>query len=199
MKKIAKLTTINITRIAVLSALAFILDFLSFPILPYAPFLKIDFGDVPVFTAGFAMGPIFGIVVSLVKNLLQMPFSNTGFVGEFSNFIQGAVFVIVSCAIYKKHKGILSAVIAMVAAILSVTAVGMLTNYFIMLPLYGIPKNTILPMIFTAILPFNLIKFSLQSVAVMLLYKHIARPLLKQDVKLKMNEVAKNDKPENDK
>ena len=84
----------KLTMIAMLSAIAFVLMFLEFsvPIMP--PFIKMDLSDLPALLGAFAMGPVSGVMICLIKNLMHLFLSSTGGVGELSNFILGACFVL---------------------------------------------------------------------------------------------------------
>ncbi len=94
----------KLTMTAMLSAIAFVLMFLEFsvPIMP--PFIKMDLSDLPELIGAFAMGPVSGVAICLIKNLLHLFMSTTGGVGELSNFILGACFVFPAGMIYRKWK-----------------------------------------------------------------------------------------------
>ena len=56
--------------VGILGAIAYILMCIEFPIPIMPSFIKIDFSDFPALLAAFAMGPIAGITVELIKNVL---------------------------------------------------------------------------------------------------------------------------------
>ena len=88
-------TTHNLTVAAMLSAVAFILMFIEFPIPMLIPaFIKMDFSDLPALLGAFALGPVYGVIISFMKNLLHIVIkgTSTACVGELSNFILGAIF-----------------------------------------------------------------------------------------------------------
>lgn len=103
-----KTEKVNIRTIAVtgmLGALATILMFLEFPIpMLIPPFIKFDFSELPALLAAYAMGPVSGIAVCFIKNVIDLLHSQTGGVGELSNFILGVCFVLPAGLIYKKRK-----------------------------------------------------------------------------------------------
>lgn len=136
------------------SAIAFILMFLDFsvPIMP--SFLKFDISDLPELLGAFIFGPIEGIIVCLIKNLLHLTITSTGGVGELSNFILGTVLCLVSGFIYRMHKTKRNAMLSMLAGSLAMGAVSFVTNLLIVYPFYYnmIPRETILAM-YQAILP----------------------------------------------
>ena len=107
-----------ITVTAMLSAVAFVLMYLeiAIPIMP--SFIKFDFSDLPALLGSFALGPVCGVLICLIKNVLHLAFSNSMFVGELSNFILGAVFVAIAGNIYKHKKTKKSAVVSGLVAAL---------------------------------------------------------------------------------
>ena len=121
---------------ALLAALSTVLlKFLSFP-LPFIPnFITFDFSDVPAMLASLTMGPISGLAVCLVKNLIGCFSSMTGCVGELSNFILSSCLVIPAGFIAKKtgYKGV---IISCVAGAVAMALMGVASNYFIVYPLY---------------------------------------------------------------
>ncbi len=166
--------TSNKTRIiagcGMLTAVAVVLQYLEISI-PFVPsFIKLDFSDLPELIGAFAYGPLAGIVIALIKNLIHMAVSQSGFVGELSNFILGAVFAGVAGVIYRKNKTKKGAVIGGLAGALAMALVSVPSNYFLIYPLYynvlGFPEVAVLGMyqaimpsiksIFQSLLVFNL-------------------------------------------
>ena len=165
-----------------LTAAAAILQYIeiSIPIIP--SFIKLDFSDLPALLGAFAYGPVAGILIELLKNIIHMPASGSQFIGELSNFVLGAAFA--------------GAFVGGLVGSLVMAAVCVPFNYLVVYPLYysvlGFPEEAVLGMyqailptiksIFEALLVFNLpftfVK-GLISVAVsMLIYKPLS-PLLK--------------------
>ena len=108
---------------------------LSIPILPN--FLKLDVSDFPALIAGYAYGPMAGIWVCLVKNVIHITLTTTGGVGELSNFILGVCFVVPSALIYRIGKKTRkSAFIGAIVGTLFMSVVGIFSNYYIVYPLY---------------------------------------------------------------
>ena len=77
---------LNRTRLiagcGILIAVAVILQYIeiSIPIMP--AFLKLDFSDLPEIIGAFAYGPLAGCAITIIKNLIHMAVSQSGFVGE---------------------------------------------------------------------------------------------------------------------
>ena len=187
--------TRNVVRVGVLAAIAFMLMFIKVPLAFIAPsFMSLDLSDVPALIGGFAMGPVYGVSIQLIKNLLKLPTSSTGGVGPLSNFIVGGSFVLVSSLIYKKHKTLKRADIGLFFGILTMSALAMASNYYIIYPLYSrimIPMeqliamgtaispriNSLETMIVFSILPFNLIKGTINALVTRLIYKRVRKYL----------------------
>ena len=91
-----KIMTTKITVTALLTAVAIALQYIEVPIPLVPSFLKLDFSDLPELIGAFVLGPQYGIIICLLKNLIHLPVSSSMFVGEFSNFILGAIFVFVA-------------------------------------------------------------------------------------------------------
>jgi riboflavin transporter FmnP len=136
--KMKKTTLSKLIKVSVLSAMAFILMLLEFPLPIFPSFLKIDFSDLPALLGAFAMGPIAGIVIEFMKNLLNVAIqgSATALIGEAANFVVGAAFVGVAGLVYQRSKTRKNAVISLSAGIVAMVLVASVANYFVFLPLY---------------------------------------------------------------
>ena len=191
-------TTHNLTVAAMLSAVAFILMFIEFPIPMLIPaFIKMDFSDLPALLGAFALGPVYGVIISFMKNLLHIVIkgTSTACVGELSNFILGAIFSAVAGYLYKHHKSRKTAIIGAVAGAVAMGVLSVPSNYFVVYPayvqFYHMPLEAILGM-YQAILPsadslikclilfnlpFTLVKGLLDAVLCMVIYKPLS-PIL---------------------
>lgn len=180
---------------AMLSAVAVVLMYIEFPIPVLMPgFIKMDLSDLPELIGSFAMGPLWGVLICGIKNLLHLPFTQTGGVGELSNFILGACFVIPAGLFYQKMKSKKGAIIGSVIGALLMSVMSIVSNYFIVYPFYTImmPMDTIIAaykaiysgadtlikclVIFN--MPFTFVKGMIDVVITMLIYKHIS-PIIK--------------------
>lgn len=195
--------TRTLTQIAMLGAVAGVLMNFEFPIPFLAPsFYQLDFSEIPVLIGSFAMGPLAGVVIELVKILVHLVTKGTmtAGVGDVANFILGCAFVIPAGLIYRFHhiKSRKHAVEGMAAGTVLTTAAACLMNAFVLLPAYGkafgMPVealiemgtavnpsvNSLLGFVAMIIVPFNLFKYTLTSVIVFFIYKRI-RVILKGD------------------
>lgn len=131
--------THKLTVTAMLSAVAFVLMFIEFPVPALIPaFVKLDISDLPELLAAFSLGPVYGIVVALLKNILFSILHGTSsaYVGEVFNFLMGAVFAFSAGFVYRRHKSRRGALIGAIvgAALMSVLSVPL--NYFVVYPAY---------------------------------------------------------------
>jgi len=144
----------KITVTGIMSAVAAVLMFLEFSVPIVPSFLKFDFSDLPAVITSFSLGPLWGVLVELLKNVIHLPFTQTSGVGELANFIIGALLVFPAGLIYKKKKTRGGAVIGSLAGALFAAAVSVPVNYFITYPFYTnfMPMDAIIGM-YRAIVP----------------------------------------------
>ena len=184
----------NLTRCGLLSAMAVILFYIEIPIVA---FYKLDLSTLPAILAGFAMGPVQGIAVIIIKNLVHMLGTSTACVGELADILMSCAFVVPASLYYRCHKNRRSALMAMLLGSVCMVVVAVLVNYFILIPAYqvlmnlpleviigmgqavfGFIDNTIKLVIFITA-PFNIFKSIVLSFVTYLLYKRVS-PLLHQ-------------------
>lgn len=191
-------SSINIRKLvgtAMLGAVATILMYLEFPIPIMPPFIKMDVSELPALIAGFAYGPVSGVVVCLIKNLIKLPSTSTAAVGELFNFVMGALFVGTAALVYKKIKNRKGAAIGSVLGAAVMAIVSVPYNYFIVYPayvvFYGMPLDAIVGMyqainpgvdgllacLLTFNLPFTFFKGLVDALICFLIYKPLS-PIL---------------------
>lgn len=196
MKTMNKKTVRTLTGTAMLTAVAFALQFIEFSIPIIPSFIKLDFSDLPALIGAFAYGPLAGVIIELLKNLIHMPFGSSMFIGELSNFILGASFAAAAGFVYKKNKTKKGAFIAGITGAITMAAVCLPLNYFIIYPLYysvlGLPEEAVLGMyqvilpsvgsILEALaifnIPFTFCKALICALVAMIIYKPLS-PILK--------------------
>ncbi len=185
---------LKLTDTEMLAAMSSVLMFFSFSV-PFMPsFIKMDFSELPALIASFAIGPLSGAAVCLVKNLVNLFFTTTGGIGELSNFLLGVFFVVPAGIIYKIKKDRLGAFIGSIVGAAAMAGLSVASNYFIVYPIYTkfMPLEAIIEAyqaIFSGVtslldcliifnMPFTFLK-GLCSVAItFLIYKHIS-PIIK--------------------
>ena len=158
------------------AALAFVVSFLEFPIFPAASFLKLDFSLVFVLLAGFIFGPVSGIGVSAVKELLRFAAgSSTGGVGEIANFVVTLAFIVVPTVAYRYKKGFSTVIITLVVGCVLEIAAALLANRYINFPLFmGEKAAEIFASLWQFVLLFNIVKTLAVSLVTILLYKKVS-------------------------
>ena len=184
----------NLTRCGLLSAMAVILFYIEIPVVA---FYKLGLSTLPAILAGFAMGPIQGVAVIVVKNLVHMLGTSTACVGELADILMSCAFVVPASLYYRKHKNRKSALMAMLIGSAAMVLVSVLVNYFILIPAYQVLMNlpleviigmgqkvfgfidTTVELVLAITAPFNIFKAVVLSVVTYLLYKRVS-PLLHQ-------------------
>ena len=177
----------------ILSAIAFILQLIEIPAPLMPSFVKLDFSDLPALLGAFAMGPVCGILIELIKNLLHSMASQSFGVGEISNFILGAVMTAVAGGIYQHKKTKQGAILGSLAGAVVMGLVSVPSNYFIVYPVYYnfMPEEVILAAYQALIpsmksilqcllcfnLPFTIVKGLLDVVITFVVYPYIS-PIL---------------------
>ena len=188
-----------IARVGVLGAIAALLFLIpGIPIVP--PIYKLDFSTVPVLLGGFSLGPVPGLLILLVKDLVGLTNSSSMGVGELADFLASAAMMLTAVAIYRRHHSRRGALIGLIAGTAVMTAAAALINYYIVIPFYvaamNMPAEAIVSMIGKVIpavdslpkliafatTPFNLLKGVVLSVITFLLYQRLS-PLLKGEKK----------------
>ena len=187
----------RIAACAILSAMAAILMYLEISptllLLPFPDFLKFDLSEIPVLIGTFALGPVWGVVIELIKNLIHLPASGTMGVGELSNFLTGSIFVLTAGLIYRKVRTKKGAAVSMIIATVVLAAASVPVNYFINLPFYAkafnfpleaiiatsakvnpLVKDTV-SLLLAVFVPFNLLKGIVVSIVTFFVYKPISK------------------------
>ena len=194
----AKVNVRTLVQVGMLSAIAIILMQFEIP-LPFAPtFYKIDFSEVPVLIGCFSMGPFAGILIELIKVILNVVIKGTMTmgIGDVANFLIGCAFCVPAALIYQKKRTKNGAVAGMAAGTVSMTVIGCVLNAYILLPVYAkafeMPLDALISMgtevngaitglttfVLLAVAPFNLLKGLLVSLVVFVVYKKIRQVLL---------------------
>ncbi len=172
--------TTKITKMAMLAAFSVVLVLLIRIPFPPAPFLVYDPADIPIYIAGFAFGPLAGLALTAIVSFIQaFILGGDGLIGFFMHFVSTGAFVIVAGLIYKRNKTRKNAVLALVCGTIIMTATMVLWNIIITPIFLGVPREAVIGMLATIIVPFNLLKAGINSVVTFLTYKSIAKFLHK--------------------
>lgn len=173
--------TKQLTTLAMMAALAFILTVVGR--VPMVLFLKYDPKDIVLAVTGFIYGPFSVFIVSFLVSLVEMfTLSDTGIIGFFMNVLATVSFAGIAAYVYKKDRTLKGAVIGLTLGVVLMTAVMLLWNYIIT-PFYlGVPRSEVVKLLVPAILPFNLIKGSINAALTMIIYKPLVNILRKTNL-----------------
>lgn len=178
----SKISTRQMVTIAMLAAVAIILSFFEIQIPIFPSFLKLDVADLPVVIGAISFGPLGGILVSLVRNLVQLTRTSTGGIGDLANFIVACSLCIPLSLIYRKLKNAKGYVLGAVVGVIVMTVVACLLNYNFLIPafskIFGAPIEAFVGMaqeinsrvvdlktlVIFSVGPFNLLKGAIVTV-----------------------------------
>ena len=201
-----KTHTTKLVITAMLTAVAFVLQYIevSIPIVP--SFLKLDFSDIPELIGAFVIGPLYGVIICFVKNLLHLPFGSSAGVGELANFLMGAVFAFTAGIIYKHRKTKKNAMLACLSGAAAMAVMSVVINWFIVYPAYaqmwfGGDMNVIIGMYKTLLpasdtlmksllifnLPFTFAKGIIDAIVTMFIYKPLSNLFVRMNHSLNKN------------
>lgn len=183
-----------LTGVAMLSAVSVVLSFLSFPVPLMPSFIKLDFAELPALIASFAYGPIAGVAVCLVKNLIALLKTSSGGIGTLCNFLLGVSFVVPAGIVYMKKRSRSGALIGALIGCAVMSVLSVFFNYYIVYPMYTafMPMEAIIGMyqainpkvenLWQALIwfntPFTFIKGLCSVVMTFIIYKPLS-PILK--------------------
>lgn len=180
--------TKQLITIALMGAIAFVLMWFAFPVIPMAPFLKVDFSDIPVLLTTILYGPVSGSVVVIIRGVLHyiQTGGDMGFpIGDTASVLASIAFLLPIAHFLTKHythktreaQGTKRVFLAYGLATLSLVVVMSVLNYFVITPFYIKVMNFPIPnlslYILTAVIPFNVIKGLLVSVASHLVLRYL--------------------------
>lgn len=158
--------TRKMVTVGILAALAWVVSQFSFPLLPWAPFLKIDFSDIPILLGMYVYGPMSGIAIAAVRSMLSYVTTGgeAGFpIGDTAAFIATLSYTLPIYFVIRNEKPSLKkAVLGGAGATLSLTAVLAVLNWLVIAPLYmtvmGFSVGPMREYLTVSVMPFNLLK-----------------------------------------
>ncbi|WP_338816112.1 Gx transporter family protein [Lactiplantibacillus argentoratensis] len=179
-------TTLHrLVGIALLGASAYILMLVEFPILPIAPWMKINFSDIPILIGLFLFGVGGAFVITIIKLLLHsamMGFAIYDLIGSFASFLGTAVLILAFALVLRYYHGDPKwrMPVAIGVATVGLVVIESLANLTFVLPFYlqvmgmklSMSLNTI---VLVAVVPFNLIKGLLVGNVFWLVYQRLAK------------------------
>lgn len=188
-------STQMLVRVAMMAAIAFIL--FKFFEIPAVAFYKLDLSGVPVLLAGFAMGPLAGMMTLAIKDLLGLIGSSTGGIGELADFLMLGSLTLTSAWLYQRNRTKRTTLVGLALGTVLMIIAGVLLNYYVLIPLYqhfmpleaiigsasaAVPFlgiDSVLKLVLLVTAPFNLVKGVILSAVTYYLYRYLA-PFLKK-------------------
>lgn len=170
--------TRQLTLMAMLAAMAYVAMLITRPLPKVSGFLSYDLKDVVVAIAGFQLGAIPALTITLVVSLIEMvTVSTTGPIGLLMNVLSTAAFALPPALMYRRDHSLKGAALGLCMGVVLMTALMLAWNY-IVTPMYmGVPRNVVAGMLLPTFLPFNLVKGGLNAGITMLLYKPLSSAL----------------------
>lgn len=189
----AEFNTRSLVKMAVLAALGAILMLIEVRLPVFPGILKLELGDLPALLGSLAMGPLAGVIIELLKNIMNLllDFTFTFGVGELSNFIVGSAFVASASIVYQRSRDKRGLLLGLLTGIFCMTLTACLSNYYIVIPAYmkagGFSLEKIVELfamansritdlrtiIIYAIIPFNFLKSTVVSIVALLIYNKV--------------------------
>ncbi len=173
-----KLYIDRMVKLGMLTALSIILVYaIHFPIFPAATYLEYDMADVPILIGTFLFGPWWGLALTAVVSLLQwlLVSPQSLWVGAVMHFFATGSYVVAAGLIYRNHKTRSSALFGMALGAVLQTLMMVPMNLIFTVHFFGVPKETVIALLPTVIIPFNAIKTVANSILTFLLYKRVAK------------------------
>lgn len=188
----------NIAVMGILTAISFVLYmFVKFPLpFMFPSFLDMQISDLPALLGGFALGPVEGCLIIIIKCCIKMPFTGTACVGELGDIAIGIANVLPAALIYRFYKNRKGAILGMAVGMVCAVAVGLLMNWLVLIPFYAkafgmeaivgmmislYPKitadtvyNYYLPL---AVIPFNILRCLVCALVTYFTYKPLSKAL----------------------
>lgn len=196
-----RFTTAYIAKIAILTAISFLLYAFGKFNLPFIfpQFLEIQISELPALLAGFSMGPVSGCLVIVLKCLFKFPMTSTAYVGEATDILLGILFVLPASIIYHRKKDKKHALVGICVGGLLFVGASIIVNRYISVPFFvrlyfdgnfGAIVGMLQPLyknvteetfyvyyLFAGVLPFNLLRCIIVGALTFVLYKRLTKIL----------------------
>ncbi|WP_085521916.1 ECF transporter S component [Tuberibacillus sp. Marseille-P3662] len=184
-------STQQLISTALLGSIAFIIYYIAFPLPLFPQFLTIDFSDLPAVIGAIMYGPVAGITIEALKNILHWLAKGnvTGVpIGEFANFLAGSILVVVTSFIYRRKQNKTGLVLGLITGTLLMAVAMAVANYYFIFPGYAMflgvtieqsinlahtansSIHSLMTLIVYGVTPFNIIKGLLLALIMMPVY-----------------------------
>lgn len=174
----------KMVKLAMLSAMGLMLMmFIRFPVIPAAPFLEYEPGDVPALIGAFLFGPAAGFIITSVISIIQAftVSAGSGWIGAFMHIVATGTMVFVTGSIYKKIHTLKGAMLGLIAGSICMTLIMIPLNLVFTTLFLNVPFDVVKAMIIPVIIPFNLFKTATNSIITVVVYKAVGK-ILKAEV-----------------
>ena len=188
-----KTNRVNVRKLvltALFAAIAFVLHLFRFPLPFMPPFMDYDLSGIPEMFGAFTLGPISGVTIVVLKNLLKLSVQGTGsaFTGEIQNFILSCAYILPACLIHQRGYTRKTALVGAIVGTAFCAIVAVFSNMFFIIPFYarafGFSMDQVIastravnrfvdsPAMFIAlgIIPFNVIKCGITTILAYVAY-----------------------------
>lgn len=182
----------RLVQASLLTALAVILSIWpKFPIFPAVSWMKFEFSDIPVLLGGFALGPVFGLAIAVLKALLNALFTgDSNYIGLVMNIVSTGLPTVIAALFYRHKKTRVRAYIALGLFLLSQILVMIPMNYFVgslnFVLFFGVPNyadaRAMMAKLLGWVALFNLIKGSATALVTAFVYKPLSRTVLSKEL-----------------
>ena len=175
-----RISTRNMAVIAMFSAVSFVAVLISRIIPDVAGFLSYDPKDAVIVIAGFIMGPMASVAISVIVSFIEMiSISSTGPYGFLMNVVSTCAFAVPAAWFYKKNRSQKGAVIGLVFSVVVLVICMAIWNYVVTPYYMGVERQMVADMMFTVFVPFNLAKGGINAGLALMLYRPIVSSLRK--------------------
>lgn len=167
--KHTQFATTRLVEMSVFAGLSYVLMFLSVPIIPIVPYMRLDLADMPILLGTVLFGPVGGMTIAGLKALLYWVTTGAdmiNFIGVGSSLVSSLVLIwayYLADRLFSFTKGWKKAGLVILTMAIALTIIMSLTNWLGVIPLYmnligmklGFPLATV---ILSGVVPFNFIK-----------------------------------------
>lgn len=172
------MNTKKITTIGILCAMAVVINVLiHFPMVPAVSFLSYDPKDIVIIIGGFIYGPMTALLMSGITSFLEMIYRADQLLDLVMNMVSTCAFACTAAFIYKRMRTKKGALIGLAAGIVCNVIMMVIWNYIVTPIYYGMPREAVVAMMLPGIIPFNLLKSSINAGITLFLYKPIVTAL----------------------
>lgn len=172
----------KMVAVAMLAAIGFVLQMVSFPVIPAFSFMKVDFSDIPVMIGMFLYGPVAGIATAFLRSVLHListGLSPDNMIGDVASFLATTIFTLPMFFFFKRGNKVTNKVLGVGSGIIAMTVFMSIANYFVITPMYlkflGLDAMQMLGMplsnyILVGVVPFNIVKGAIVSAVFLVLH-----------------------------